>query len=233
MNKLEVIAWTLDDAIEIYKAGAHRIELVADLEKGGLTPEIDLVKQVVQLVDIPVRVMIRNTDKSFIYDRDTMDKHIEYVDQLRKIGPEGIVFGSLTEEGRINFDQLESIIKIKGDMKLTFHRAFDELDESIFIEEFDKLSKYDVDTLLTSGICINAWEGRDNIKKLIERKTINILPGKSISIHNAKDIIDHTGANYVHVGYSVRDVENEFGVIDKYKIKKLINSINYDIKGTR
>ncbi len=225
-NKIEVIAWSLDDALEIYKAGADRIELVADLSRGGLTPDLDLVKQVVQLTNIPVRVMVRETDESFVYDEQTMIKHIEYVEKLREIGPEGIVFGSLTHEGKINFVQLESIIKVKGDMKLTFHRAFDELDESNFEEEFDKLSQYDVDTLLTSGTCVNAWEGRYILKRLIEKGTINILPAKSISIHNAKDIIDNTGANYVHVGYAVRDVENESGKIDKNKIEELVNSIN-------
>lgn len=226
MNKLEVIAWTLDDAIEIYKAGADRIELVADLERGGLTPDIDLVKQVVQLVNIPVRVMVRNTDDSFVYDESTMMEHILYIQKLKKINPEGIVFGSLTKEGRINFEQLDSVIKAKGEMKLTFHRAFDELDEEILQSEFDKLSKYDVDTLLTSGACVNAWEGKDNIKKLIDKKTINILPGKSISIHNAKEIVDYTGANYIHVGYSVRDQENSDGKIDRNKIESLRRSIN-------
>ncbi len=226
MNKLEVIAWTLDDAIEIYKAGADRIELVADLERGGLTPDLDLVKQVVQLVNIPVRVMIRNTDDSFAYDESTMMEHILYIQKLKKINPEGIVFGSLTKEGRINFEQLDSVIKAKGEMKLTFHRAFDELDEEILQSEFDKLSKYDVDTLLTSGACVNAWEGKDNIKKLIDKKTINILPGKSISIHNAKEIVGYTGANYIHVGYSVRDQENSDGKIDRNKIESLRRSIN-------
>ncbi len=225
-NKLEVIAWTLDDAIEIYKAGADRIELVADLERGGLTPDLDLVKQVVQLTNIPVRVMVRNTDESFIYDDETMLEHILYIQKLKKIGPEGIVFGSLTKEGRIDFEQLESVIKVKGNMKLTFHRAFDELDEEVFMDEFDKLSNYDVDTLLTSGTMVNAWEGRENIKKLVEKGKINILPGKSISIHNAKDIIEYTNANYIHVGYSIRDIENSDGKIDKNKIIELKGSIN-------
>ncbi len=225
-NKVEVIAWSLDDAIDIYKAGADRIELVADLSKGGLSPSLDLVRNIVSTVDIPVRVMVRETDVSFVYDEPTMKKHIEYVKELEKIGPEGIVFGSLTVDGKINYEQLESIIEVKGNMKLTFHRAFDELNETNFEEEFDELSKYEVDTLLTSGTSSSAFEGKDNIKKLIEKGTINILPGKSISINNAKEIIDYTGANYVHVGYAVRDVENESGKIDEKKINDLINSIN-------
>ncbi len=226
MNKVEVIAWSLDDAIEIYKAGAHRIELVADLERGGLTPDINLVKQVSKLVEIPVRVMLRHTDESFVYDDELMNEHLEYIEKLKETDAEGIVFGSLTKEGKINFDQLEQVIKAKGDMKLAFHRAFDELSQEDIESEFEKLSKYDVDTLLTSGTCSSAWEGKDNIKKLIEKGTINILPGKSISIDNAKDIIDYTGADYVHVGYAIRDVANESGKIDKTKIEELINSVN-------
>ncbi len=226
MNKLEVIAWTLEDALAIEKAGAHRIELVADLERGGLTPDLDLVKQIVELVNIPVRVMVRATDESFVYNEETMKKHIDYILALRDINPEGIVFGSLTSGGKINTLQLEEVCKIKGNMKLTFHRAFDEIDESILDDEFEKLAHYDVDTILTSGTKANALEGSSIIKKLIDKNDINILPGKSISIDNAKEIINNTGATYLHVGYSVRDIESQEGKIDIDKIKNLINAMN-------
>ncbi len=225
MNKVEVIAWSLKDAINIEKAGAHRIELVADLSRGGLTPAIELVNQIDELVNIPVRVMVRCTDESFVYNDQQMNEHLEFIKQLTHTSVEGIVFGSLTEEGKINFEQLQQVINAKGNMKLTFHRAFDELGEAA-IEEFDKLSTYDVDTLLTSGTKASALEGKDVIKTLIDRNTINILPGKSISINNAKEIIDYTGANYIHVGYSVRTIESEEGEIDFNKVKDLIKDIN-------
>ncbi len=226
MNKLEVIAWSLEDAINIEKAGAHRIELVADLERGGLTPDLNLVKDIVENVKIPVRVMVRCTDESFVYNKEQMNEHISYIHKLKDINPEGIVFGSLTDNGEINFEQLEEVINAKGDMKLAFHRAFDELDSSIALEQFDKLSNYDVDTLLTSGTKTSALEGKEIIKQLVDRKTINILPGKSISISNSKDIAEYTGAEYIHVGYSARTIESIEGEIDYNKIEELIKSIN-------
>ncbi len=222
MNKIEVIAWTLQDAIDIEKAGAHRIEFVEDLERGGLTPDIDLIKQVVDAVNIPVRVMVRDTDESFVYDEETMNGHLGYIRQLTQIGVEGIVFGSLTTDGSIDYEQLQEVVLTKGNMKLAFHRAFDELDEAKALVEFEELSTYDVDTLLTSGTKTSALEGVDIIKKLVEKETIDILPGKSIGPENAKEILQKTGANWIHVGYSVRDEE---GNISPEKIRYLLNEI--------
>ena len=227
MNKLEVIAWTKEDAINIEKAGAHRIEFVSEIEKGGLTPSIELVKETFAKVSIPIMVMVRDRDKSFIYNDETMDSHIKFIKELTKTGVEGIVYGSLTEQGEINFKQLERVIEAKGNMKLTFHRAFDELGENVF-EQFDKLSKYDVDTILTSGTKENAVEGITILKELVERKTINILPGKSISIDNAKMIIESTGADYIHVGYAIREDGTKNTDISYKKIQTLIKEMNND-----
>lgn len=225
MNKLEVIAWSMDDAIKIEQAGADRIELVIDLEKGGLTPPLELVKQVIDTVKIPVRVMVRDTDASFVYDKETMDKHLMFITALKDIKPEGIVFGSLTKDNKIDFKQLKQVIDVKGDMRLTFHRAFDELDSSIALKQFDELSKYDVDTLLTSGLEASALKGSEFIKKLIDKRTINILPGKSIDFSNYKDILKETHAKYLHVGYSVRDKQ---GNIDIELIEELKKGMNND-----
>lgn len=223
MNKLEVIAWSVDDAIRIEEGGADRIELVVDLDKGGLTPPLDLVKKVVEKVNIPVRVMIRDKWDSFVYDDEMMQGHLIYIELLQHINPEGIVFGSLTDKDLIDFDQLNEVIKVKGNMKLTFHRAFDELRSKVALKQFRHLAKYDVDTLLTSGLENSAWEGRKLIKKLIDKEKINILPGKSIDINNYQGIIKETGATYIHVGYAVRDKD---GRIDINLIKKMKEGMN-------
>ena len=61
-------------------------------------------------------------------------------------------------------------------MKLTFHRAFDELDETEALKQFKELSKYDVDFLLTSGTKKGAEAGIPVIKELVDNNTINVLP---------------------------------------------------------
>ncbi len=227
MNKLEVIAWSVQDVIDICNSKAHRIELVADIEKGGLTPSIELVREAVEISTLPIRVMVREKDESFIYDDGIMDEHISFINELKNINPEGIVFGSLTNDGKINVEQLERVIKAKGEMKLTFHRAFDELCDECYLDEYRLLSKYDVDTLLTSGTKENALIGIDNIRTLIqEGAKVNILPGKSISIENARKIVDATNAKFIHVGYSVRDTNDQHGRISIEKINEIVEEIN-------
>ncbi len=225
MSKLEVIAWSVEDAIRIEEAGADRIELVVELEKGGLTPSLDLVSKVLKSVKIPVMVMVRNVSESFIYSDEVMEQHIKYIEELKLLKPEGIVFGSLTKEGRINFDQLNQVIEAKGDLKLTFHRAFDELNSLIAMKEFHTLSRYNVDFLLTSGLKENALKGLSFIKKLVDQKTISILAGKGVDMNNYKEINSLSGADFLHVGYSVRDKENK---IDINLIKVLKKGIKND-----
>lgn len=227
MKKLEVIAWNKADAIRIEQAGAHRVELVVDLERGGLTPPIELVKEVVEAVSIPVRVMVRDTDESFIYNNEIMDSHIKYIESIKEINPDGVIFGSITHDGEINFEQLERVINAKGKMNLTFHRAFDELGDN-YLEQFDKLSTYDVDTILTSGTKSSALEGADILRELVDRNTINILPGKSISISNINEIIKKTNADFYHVGYSVREDGTGESPISIEKIQELLKEINND-----
>ena len=59
---LEVIACSVADAIEAQKGGASRLEVVRDLDRGGLTPPIELVRAIKEAVDLPLRVMVRESD---------------------------------------------------------------------------------------------------------------------------------------------------------------------------
>jgi len=56
---VEVIASSLEEAITANTAGASRIELAVDLKRGGITPPLALVQQVMNRIRIPTRVMLR------------------------------------------------------------------------------------------------------------------------------------------------------------------------------
>ncbi len=222
---LEVIAWSVNDAIKIEEGGADRIELIVDLERGGLTPPIELVNDVTAAVKIPVRIMIRDTDNGFDYDDETMQSHIKFIKKIKETKAEGIVFGSI-KNGKINFDQLKQIVEIKGKLKLTFHRAFDTLDIEEAKKSFIKLNNYDVDTLLTSGLDEKtALNGINMIKWLVDNTSnIKILAGKGIDENNCGKIVKYTNISSIHVGSSVRIN----GVIDVNKVKKIKEIINND-----
>ena len=59
---LEVIASSVEDAVEAARGGAHRLEIVRDLSRAGLTPAIELVQQIQREVALPLRVMVRESD---------------------------------------------------------------------------------------------------------------------------------------------------------------------------
>src|ERR1051326_4745406 len=59
---LEVIVCCVADAVEAQKGGASRLEVVRDLDRGGLTPSIQLVQAIKDAVDLPLRVMVRESD---------------------------------------------------------------------------------------------------------------------------------------------------------------------------
>ena len=90
---LEIIGMSVEDAKAIEYCGANRIELVSALTEGGLTPSFSMIEKVINSVDIPVNVMIRNHAKSFRYsgyDLEVMQKDIEIV---KSLGANGVELG--------------------------------------------------------------------------------------------------------------------------------------------
>src|ERR1043165_9596676 len=59
---LEVIVCCVADAVEAQKGGASRLEVVRELDRGGLTPSIQLVQAIKDAVDLPLRVMVSESD---------------------------------------------------------------------------------------------------------------------------------------------------------------------------
>jgi copper homeostasis protein len=59
---LEVIACSVEDAEAAEQGGAGRLEVVRELGRGGCTPELALVRAILDRVSIPVRVMLRESD---------------------------------------------------------------------------------------------------------------------------------------------------------------------------
>ncbi len=60
---LEVIACSVSDAVEAQHGGAGRLEIIRDFERGGMTPPLKLVQDILGAVRLPVRVMLRDTER--------------------------------------------------------------------------------------------------------------------------------------------------------------------------
>lgn len=64
---LEGCIASVDDAHTAHQAGAHRLELNAALELGGLTPSLGTLVEIKQNVPLPVLIMIRPRPGGFAY----------------------------------------------------------------------------------------------------------------------------------------------------------------------
>ncbi len=214
---LEIIASTVEEAVAAEQAGADRIELVSALSEGGLTPSYGLIRQVVSTVEIPVHVLVRPHSKSFVYSKSDEETIITDIDLIRELGAAGIVVGSLTADGRVDEGFLGRIIKHKGELSLTFHRAIDS-SRDIF-EAAEVLADFpEVDRILTSGGQATALEGKETIARLIEdHPDLIILPGSGITLENAETLLEATKASELHVGSAVL----QDGIIQKERVEAL------------
>lgn len=198
MRKLEVIALNARDARDAQLAGADRIELVSAMAVGGLSPQLEVVSEVLNAVTIPVNVMIRLTGDSFEYSETEMKELLGYLREVKKLGINGIVFGSLTAENKVDVEQLEQILNETGDLDVTYHRAIDQCDTT-YKQNFELIDGK-VTTVLTSGGTENPLI--ENIERLnaISCKDTRVLVGGGINKANYKQAVDSLPNCDFHIG---------------------------------
>src|SRR5208283_1857342 len=146
---LEVIACTPEDAIESQFGGANRVEVVRALAKGGFTPDLIVVRQLVSAVKIPVRVMLRESDAATVFSAAEFRLIEDRLRRLSELPLDGIVVG-FVRKGVVETEKLERIIKIVPDWHITFHRAFEQIEDQRgalrILKQFPQ-----VDRILTCG----------------------------------------------------------------------------------
>ena len=72
----------------------------------------------------------------------------------------------LTQDGEIDVENMKKVLAERGNMKITFHRAFDMCKNPI--KAFKEIKNLGIDILLTSGQKKTALEGKELIKELVK-----------------------------------------------------------------
>ncbi|NXT21363.1 CUTC protein, partial [Syrrhaptes paradoxus] len=189
--------------------GAGRIELCAGLVEGGTTPSMGLLQVVKQCVRVPVFVMIRPRGGDFLYS----DREVEVMKadiRLAKLhGADGLVFGALTEDGRIDTELCTALLAVCRPLPVTFHRAFDMVHDPLVALE--TLISLGFERVLTSGCDSSALEGLSLIKRLAEQVSGFIPPGGGITERNLQRILEGSTASEFHCSArSARDSGMKF-----------------------
>lgn len=202
--QFEVCANSFTSAKNAQEAGAHRIELCAELGVGGVTPSFGLIKKVCDELTIKVNVLIRPRSGNFVYSADELDIILRDIHLAVELGVNGIVCGSLHEDRSINEKQLEAMLKASSGVEFTFHRAFDLTPDPI--AAYDLLATHRIDRILSSGQQQKAIDGLPLLSQLNERGSVRMMPGSGVNAANIKTFVSN-GFEEVHFSGTVMSPE--------------------------
>lgn len=187
------------------QAGARRIELCDNLAVGGTTPSYGVTKAAVELAanyDTTIMTMIRPRGGDFVYNDLEIAIMLEDIRLTAQAGSQGVVFGALTADKKLDKPNLEKLIAASKGMEIVFHMAFDELSDEDQLEAIDWLSQAGVTRILTrAGVSGDSLEKRFvHYHRILEyaKGKIEILPGGGIDLENRQTFIDQLGVTQLH-----------------------------------
>jgi copper homeostasis protein len=194
----EVVVYNFDSAMKAQEGGADRIELCDNPGDGGTTPSYGMIEQVRQNISMDVYVMLRPRGGDFLYTN--YEFHIMKRDliQCQRLSVDGIVFGMLTEDGKIDMKRCKEIIAKARPLKITCHRAFDMTRDPF--EALEDCIDVGFDRILTSGHKSTALEGIDLIQQLVLKANgrISIMAGSGINENSVSQVVNKSGVKEIH-----------------------------------
>jgi copper homeostasis protein len=154
---LEIIALDAADARNAQDGGADRIELVSDMSKSGLTPDVSTFEAVRDAVDLPIRAMLRQRAGFAAGDLDRLRRAAA---ALRAAGADEFVLGFLDAHGAVDVPAVRAVLDVIEGCPWTFHRAIDHsADRAAAWQAIGELPG--LDFVLTSGSPAGVAQGVD------------------------------------------------------------------------
>jgi copper homeostasis protein len=208
---VEACCDSVHTAREAQAYGAGRVELCGP-GPGGTTPSLGLIARTRDELTVPLHVMIRPHTRDFLYDEDDLDVMRNDIIAARQLGVDGIVLGPLQSSGTLHTQQLAELVELARPLKVTFHRAFDQVNDQH--TSLDLMLLLGVDYVLTSGAARTALEGAARLQVLQQRAgdRLTILGGGGIRGDHVRDLLAVAPLREVHARGTdpliVRDLVN-------------------------
>ena len=220
IRDLEICTFNLTDTKVASNHKISRIELCEKKDLGGITPRRKLIKESLQL-GTPIHPIIRPRGGDFNYSSREFNIMLDDVSFCRDNRCSGIVFGFLNKKNDVDISLCREIIKVSGNMSLTFHRAFDKTRHPL--ESMEKIIDLGFDRILTSGQKSNAVTGLNLINTLTEKSNgrISIMPGAGVRSSNIDILLKNNKISEFH---SSCYINNLFSVEELNRLIKKLKS---------
>jgi copper homeostasis protein len=151
----------------------------------------EAIKMVKSILTIPVMVMVRPRGGNYKYSTAELDSMKQDIDFCKETGVQGIVFGFLTEDNRIDTGTTAAMAAYASPLQITFHKAIDDTpDPAEAVKELLKIKG--ITRILTSGGKATALEGAGKISQMIDiaGDKIIIMTAGRVTSENLAQITD-------------------------------------------
>lgn len=197
---LEVTVESLDTALAAERGGGDRIELCAELVRGGLTPSVAAMRKLHEELEIPVFAIIRPRSGDYVYTEKEFAAMKRDIAAARDLGMDGVVFGILKPDRSVDVERTTELVQWARPLEVTFHRAFDETPD--FSRALQDVIETGATRILTAGGAKTAAQGVETLQKLVKAAANQILmmPGGSLDATNIGQMAVRTQAREFHSG---------------------------------
>ena len=195
---LEIATFDITSAEIALNSVADRIEFCANINTGGITPDLEELRYLKDKYSQPIHVMIRPVGGGFLYTDSEFKQMQKDIVEFSKANADGFVFGILDENQEIDMEKNRLLVDLANGKPCVFHSAIDRT-KNIF-ESTEKLIEIGFKEILTSGGANSAMEGKENLKKMIENysEDIKILIGGGVRSNNISELKNVTNGKYFH-----------------------------------
>ncbi len=222
---LEIIVCTIEDAVGAERGGANRLEVISRYDVGGLTPSLNLVREISSTVKVPARVMLRESEDFVVTDEEEIERLCDAARAFARLPIDGFVLGFLKDSpnGReIDHDLLSRILTCAPNLKATFHRAFEELPDPI--GAIGELKRHpQIDCILSRGRG-EAWAAE--LDRFVEwdraaDPEIGMLLGGGVDEEAIEVFCRASTFRSFHIGQAVRDRKSIDGAVLEERVREM------------
>ena len=225
-KQLEIIVTSRQEALEAEAGGADRLEIVRSLELGGLTPSVEVVRDILDIVSVPVRVMLRESNTMSITDHAELDRLVVCGRALAALPIAGLVLG-FVRNGSVDESALERLLPEAHQLPVTFHRAFEHLDRPLaaiaVLKKFPQIDRILI-RVRDDGNSIDLATARN--WQHFASPRIQFVLGIGLSGTLLHSLREDPFFSEIHVGRGARELQKVSGPVSRLRVAQLKSALS-------